>query len=268
MTIVEHPWGTAETWASTDLFTARTLVIRAGASLGPASDPAREASFRVQRGNVSVKLEGEPRPRELRAGEVVHVAAGIRHTLHARAEVELTEVTADRSRSPRPPVSPLGRPDPEYVIDDAQIMDAAAAAVPRPAVDRPGAAVIVIVEDDLLIQDILVRAFGGTYTIHRADDGAQGLALIEALPPVDLVITDLMMPRMNGLDLLRRLKADPLRKQVPVIMLTARATSGDVATAINAGAKSYVTKPFKLKELIAQVNKIISTTRVANAPSR
>jgi CheY-like chemotaxis protein len=118
--------------------------------------------------------------------------------------------------------------------------------------------VLVIIEDDLLIQDILLRAFGGTYTIHRADDGAHGLALIRALPRVDLVITDVMMPRMSGLELLRLLKSDPVRKGIPVIMLTARASSADVAAAINAGARSYVTKPFKLKELVGQVEKILA----------
>jgi CheY-like chemotaxis protein/mannose-6-phosphate isomerase-like protein (cupin superfamily) len=275
MARVEQTWGSEETWAATDRYVARTLLLRKGASPGPMRHPDRDKTLRVQHGVVTVRiaLETSEAIRDAHPGETVYIGPGVRHCFTAVSDAEIIEVsTPDRSpaaegtareataKGAAPPpgsasLDPIasGELDPELVIDDPEIV---AAPPPRPAVERPGAPVVVVVEDDLQIQDLLVRALGSRHTVHRADDGAQALALLSALPAVDLVITDLMMPRMNGLDLVRELKADPVRGRVPVIILTARASSTDVAAAINAGARSYVTKPFKLKELLAQVEKI------------
>jgi CheY-like chemotaxis protein/quercetin dioxygenase-like cupin family protein len=293
---VDHPWGSEEAWAETDRYVGRTIIVRTGASTGPLRHDGRDKTLRLVRGLLTVELdvEGAPTSRVLRPGQFIHVPARTPHRLVAVTEAEIVEVstpdamvgaqgppqtplTAALPAAPPPvptgrasaPPLPTGRApvppaavevdDPEFIIDDPEDLGPAPAPrpPPQPASLRPGAKVVVVVEDDLQIQDILVRALGVRYTIYRADDGVQGLALLEALPPVDLVITDLMMPGMNGLDLLRHLKADPVRKGVPVIILTARAASGDVASAINAGARSYLTKPFKLKELLAQVEKVV-----------
>ncbi len=292
---VEHPWGSEDTWAETNRYVGRTLVVRTGASTGALRHDRRDKTLRLVRGLLTVELgvEGAAESRVLRPGQSVHVPARTAHRLIAVSESELVEVSApdlearDVGQAPpaKPPPNAPGPPrvpgpppppraplpsapgpmvaapdatDLEIIIDDPEDLGPAPPPPPpRPASLRQGAKVVVVAEDDLPIQDILVRALGVHYTVYRADDGAQALALMEALPPVDLVITDLMMPRMNGLELLKRLKTDPVRKGVPVIILTARAASGDVASAINAGAKSYLTKPFKLKELLAQVEKIV-----------
>jgi CheY-like chemotaxis protein len=270
MAVVEHPWGSEETWAATDLYAARTVVLRAGTTAGPFGKTHRDRSIRVQRGVVTAHVDGERVPRTLRAGESFHVRAGTGCSLRVTAEAEVVEVSADRARAEAALLATAAAPDGEIVIDDADVIEEAVPSLvsslpraPRPAVDRPGAPVVLVVEDDLLIQDILVRAFGASYTVYRADDGAQGLELVRALPRVDLVVTDLMMPRMSGIDLLRHVKADVAKSRIPIIMLTARATSADVAAAINAGARSYVTKPFKLKELVGQVDKIVATQKGA-----
>ncbi len=263
MARLDHPWGSEETWAETDRYVGKTILLRAGASTGPLRHERRDKTLRVQRGVVTVflDLDGAPQSSEVRAGQSIHVRARLLHRLEATTDAELVEVSTpdpDPRGEFRPtPVAPEP-PDPDSIIDDPQPAGPARAAPPppRPAVLRHGAKVIVVVEDDLPIQDILVRALGARYTVHRADDGAQALALLEALPPVDLVVTDLMMPRLSGLELLRRLKADPARRGIPVIFLTARTAGADVAEAINAGARSYLTKPFKLKELLAQVDKV------------
>jgi CheY-like chemotaxis protein/quercetin dioxygenase-like cupin family protein len=268
MARVERSWGSEETWAATDRYIARTIFLRKGASTEPMRHADRDKTLRVQHGVVTVHiaLETSEAVRDARPGETVHIAPGVAHRFSAVSEAEIVEVSApERSPATEPEAGGAAQPsrslvpisiapeDLELVIDDPEIV---APQPPRPAVEVLGAPVVVVVEDDPQIQDLLVRALGSRHTVHRADDGAQGLALLSALPAVDLVITDLMMPRMSGLDLLRELKADPVRSRVPVIILTARSSSTDVAAAINAGARSYVTKPFKLKELLIQVDKI------------
>jgi len=266
MARVEHPWGSEETWAETERYVGRTLVLRAGASTESRRHDQRDKTLRVQRGLLTVELDldGIPQSQVARPGQSVHVPAGVLHRLVAISESEVVEVSTPepRHRAEAPaqpaPLAPAELLDPDFVIDDPEDEGPPPAppAPPQPAVLRPGAKVVVVVEDDLSIQDILVRALGARYTVHRADDGAQALALLQTLSAVDLVVTDLMMPRMNGLDLVRRIKADPALARVPIIVLTARTASSDVAEAINAGARSYLTKPFKLKELLTQVDKI------------
>jgi DNA-binding response OmpR family regulator len=63
---------------------------------------------------------------------------------------------------------------------------------------------------------------------------------------------------MNGLDLMHHLRADPTKNKIPIIVLTARTTSKDVALAINAGARSFIPKPFKLKELLSLIDKALA----------
>jgi mannose-6-phosphate isomerase-like protein (cupin superfamily) len=217
MARVEQPWGTEETWATTDRYMARTIFLRKGASTGPMCHPDRDKTLRVQQGVVTlhIALEASEAVRDARPGEAVYIAPGVGHRFTAVSDAEIIEVsTPEHSQAAAPPArsaSPgpmLPEPDLELVIDDPEIVEAPP---PRPAVDRPGAPVVVVVEDDLQIQDLLVRALGSRHTVHRADDGSQALALLSALPAVDLVITDLMMPRMTGLDLLRELKVDPVR---------------------------------------------------------
>jgi CheY-like chemotaxis protein/mannose-6-phosphate isomerase-like protein (cupin superfamily) len=258
MAFVEHPWGLEEIWARTPLYVGRALHLPAGASTGRLCHDRRDKTLRVQRGVVSVHLDAEAAPRELSEGDALHVPAGVGHVIVALDEAELTEISTPDGASDEPPPGDPLELDPEFIIDDPEIVDPVTREPPRAAVVQPGGKVVVVVEDDLLIQDILVRALGARHTVYRADDGAQGLALIEALPSVDVVITDLMMPWMNGLELVQALKASPAHSKIPVIVLSARAASGDVALAINAGARSYVSKPFKLRELLAQVEKITS----------
>jgi CheY-like chemotaxis protein/mannose-6-phosphate isomerase-like protein (cupin superfamily) len=278
MPLVDHPWGSEETWAATDRYVGKTILLRAGASTGPLCHRERDKTLRVQRGRVTitVEIDGGRRVHDAHPRDTAYVPAGVTHQLTAVTDSELIEVSAPErarvgdvaprlpSRGPGAAAAAVTESDLEIVIDDPVVASAADAKPPRPVVQKEGAPVVVVVEDDLLIQDILVRALGTRHTVYCADDGVSALALIMKLPRVDLVITDLMMPRMNGLELMRNLKADRARSRVPVIMLSARAASADVANAINAGARSYVTKPFKLKELMAQVDRI--TSQPAAAP--
>jgi diguanylate cyclase (GGDEF)-like protein len=120
-----------------------------------------------------------------------------------------------------------------------------------PAVERPD--LILVVDDD---QDI-ARFVSVNLKIHGfevvlAGDGHEALELVEKRHP-DLAVVDLMMPRMDGLELTRRLRANPMTSALPVIMLTAKGMTVDKVVGLTAGADDYLVKPFDTLELIARV---------------
>jgi CheY-like chemotaxis protein/cellulose synthase/poly-beta-1,6-N-acetylglucosamine synthase-like glycosyltransferase len=112
---------------------------------------------------------------------------------------------------------------------------------------------ILLVEDEDLIRKMVtvaLRAAG--YGVTTATDGAEALErLQEALP--DLIISDVMMPNMDGLDLLTRLRSDSATSAIPLILLTARNSVDDIVQGLGLGADDYLPKPFRMPELLARV---------------
>jgi DNA-binding response OmpR family regulator len=109
---------------------------------------------------------------------------------------------------------------------------------------------VVVADDDPDIVDILVfNLTAAGYEVESAADGVAALELVTASHP-DLVVLDIMMPRMDGLQVLAALKAEPETKEIPVVMLTARASDTDLWEGWDAGADYYITKPFDLEELL------------------
>jgi diguanylate cyclase (GGDEF)-like protein len=120
-----------------------------------------------------------------------------------------------------------------------------------PAGPRPD--LILIVDDDEDIArfvEVNLRLHG--FEVLVASDGQHALEMIERHRP-DLAIVDLMMPRVDGLELTRRLRADPMTAPLPIIMLTARGMTVDKVVGLTAGADDYLVKPFDTLELIARV---------------
>jgi adenylate cyclase len=112
---------------------------------------------------------------------------------------------------------------------------------------------ILIVDDepfnlDLLEQELTEQG----YAIERAGDGAEALEKVPSFLP-DVILLDYMMPRMNGLEVLKRLRTDDQHKSIPVILLTAKATQEDKIKGLDGGADDYVVKPFDSFELLARV---------------
>jgi CheY-like chemotaxis protein len=126
--------------------------------------------------------------------------------------------------------------------------------VPTPAAS-PGdeALVVVVVDDDPAIRNMLVRALGTKYTVYEADDGMTARQILELIPAPDALVCDIMMPRLDGLGLAKALRKDPSLQRVPILFLTARDSALDVVGGINAGARHYVTKPFKIADVLAKV---------------
>jgi len=112
---------------------------------------------------------------------------------------------------------------------------------------------IVLVEDDPTISEPLTRALGREgYEVEWFGNGAGG---VEAADSADLVILDLGLPDIDGVDVARRIRDKGL--QVPILMLTARADEVDLVVGLDAGADDYVTKPFRLAELLARVRALL-----------
>jgi two-component system alkaline phosphatase synthesis response regulator PhoP/two-component system response regulator VicR len=107
-----------------------------------------------------------------------------------------------------------------------------------------------------LIQVNLERA---GYQVVTAFDGPEALKKVESERP-DLVVLDVMMPKMDGFEVLKRLQANPETREVPVIMLTAKAQDADVFRGWASGVSAYLTKPFNPLELITFVKRIFSGT--------
>ncbi|WP_243329401.1 response regulator [Mesoterricola sediminis] len=112
---------------------------------------------------------------------------------------------------------------------------------------------LLIVDDlpkNLQVLALLLDKAG--YRVSMAMDGAQALAMVQAEPP-DLILLDIMMAGMDGLEVCRRLKADEAFRDIPVIFLTAKAELEDLQEGFRLGAVDYVTKPFRGGELLARV---------------
>jgi len=117
---------------------------------------------------------------------------------------------------------------------------------------------VVIADDDPDIRrlvQITVSNAGCDVTV--ASDGEQALELVRASPP-DLVILDVLMPRMDGWEVARELKADPATQAVPIMFLTSRGQEHDVLEGFNSGAADYMVKPFSPRELQVRVRAVLS----------
>ena len=120
---------------------------------------------------------------------------------------------------------------------------------------------VLVVDDDPVILRLLQVNFElEGIDVVLAVDGEEGLKLAQSDPP-DLVISDIMMPKVNGLELLAALRSSPDTASLPVILLSAKAQVADVQRGLELGADDYVTKPFDPLELIDRVYKVLAKSR-------
>ncbi len=119
---------------------------------------------------------------------------------------------------------------------------------------------IVVVEDNDDIRDYLRETLSGDYDVYCASDGESGIGLAMRQSP-DLIISDIMMPRMDGLELCSRVKKDLRLSHIPVILLTAKDTMEDKSAGYKAGADSYITKPFTADIIRARISNLIESRR-------
>jgi phosphate regulon transcriptional regulator PhoB len=120
---------------------------------------------------------------------------------------------------------------------------------------------VLIVEDEPDIRDLLVFHLEREgYQVTQCRSGAEALRLARATPP-DLVLLDLMLPEMDGLEVCRRLRQDPATMALPIVMLTARGDEVDRVLGLELGADDYVVKPFSPRELVARIRAVLRRAR-------
>jgi CheY-like chemotaxis protein len=121
---------------------------------------------------------------------------------------------------------------------------------------------VMVVEDDPDIRKVILMAFRfqGVTDVVTAGSGEECLALVESVMP-DVILMDVMMPRMDGYDTCRRLKANPKTKGVPVVFLTAKAQQFEKQQGMQAGAAGYLIKPFDPMTLCDQIRAILAETQ-------
>ena len=118
-------------------------------------------------------------------------------------------------------------------------------------------ATILTVDDSPSIRQAIKIVLGGAgHTVIEAGDGAEGLAKAKS-QPLQLIITDLNMPVMNGLELIRALRQLPALAGVPIVFLTTESNEAMKSQAKAAGATGWITKPFKPEQIMAVVNKLV-----------
>ena len=120
---------------------------------------------------------------------------------------------------------------------------------------------VLVVDDDPVILELLRINFEiEGFEVISAADGQEGLERARAEQP-DVVLSDIMMPRVDGLQLLARLRDDPTTAGLPVVLLSAKAQNNEVQRGLALGADDYVTKPFDPLELIDRVNAVLAKSR-------
>jgi phosphate regulon transcriptional regulator PhoB len=127
---------------------------------------------------------------------------------------------------------------------------------------------ILIIEDERdIVQALEYNLKKEGFETHKAYDGLQGLKLTQDLIP-DLILLDLMLPGLSGLEICRQIKKDQRTEQIPVLMLTANVSETDKVVGLEVGADDYVTKPFSMRELIARIRSILKRYGKKEKPAK
>ncbi len=242
-------------------------------SLRVAADPAaKEIVFTVQDDGIGIAPEMQPKLfqpfTQLDAGlarsyEGTGLGLALVRRLvelhHGRVRVESTGVSGEGSRF----IVALPWEDAVQVDNalppesSAKRRESAPAPAALPAADDPAGAQTkarILVADDnelnlMALEDYLTSA---GYQLFFANDGEQALQQAQAVSP-HLILMDIQMPKMNGVEAIRRLRADPQFAAIPVLALTALAMPGDRELCLEAGANAYISKPFRMKDLVVTI---------------
>ncbi|MFF5214843.1 SpoIIE family protein phosphatase [Micromonospora sp. NPDC000442] len=140
--------------------------------------------------------------------------------------------------------------------------DASAKRVPRPLTATPAGRVL-IVDDNRDLREHVTRLLVPIWEVSTAADGVEALRLATE-EAFDLVLTDVMMPRLDGFGLVAALRADPRTRYMPIVLLSARAGSAEEVAGLSVGADDYLTKPFSGQELIARVRANMALGQLRN----
>lgn len=120
---------------------------------------------------------------------------------------------------------------------------------------------ILIVEDNDELRSLLVRLFSRVYYVYEAKDGEEGFEKTKEVHP-DVILSDIMMPKMSGIEMCRKIKTNFETSHIPVILLTAQTAEEYTIQGLKTGADDYVTKPFNVRHLIMRCNNLVNTRKL------
>lgn len=123
--------------------------------------------------------------------------------------------------------------------------------------------VLIIEDEDAIATMLRYNLEGQDYQVSVASDGEQALVILDEQKP-DLILLDWMLPYLSGIEVCRRIRQDKDKRQIPIIMLTAKGEEQDIVRGLEAGADDYVTKPFSTTELMARVKAALRRTRLSH----
>ena len=113
--------------------------------------------------------------------------------------------------------------------------------------------VLVVEDDESFVEALVVGLKREGFLVNVARDGVEALEVFDKVQP-DLVLLDLMLPKMSGIDVCRQLRA---KSRVPIVMVTAKSSEIDTVVGLEVGADDYVTKPYRLRELVARMRAVL-----------
>jgi two-component system response regulator RegX3 len=122
--------------------------------------------------------------------------------------------------------------------------------------------VLVVEDEDSFVDALTIGLKREGFRVQVARDGAQALDVFDSVKP-DLVLLDVMLPKVSGIDVCRELRS---RSKVPIIMVTAKASEIDTVVGLEVGADDYVTKPYRLRELVARIRAVLRRTPGEDGP--
>jgi len=115
---------------------------------------------------------------------------------------------------------------------------------------------VLVVEDEQPLRELIVLTLSEEFDCEEVADGEAALERLRASPP-ELLVLDSMLPGRSGIDVLREMRADPQLREVPVLMLSAWQSSEDIDGAIEAGANSFLGKPFRVEQLVSVAHELV-----------
>lgn len=145
----------------------------------------------------------------------------------------------------------------DYMVSDFTPVDSQRRTDVEPPRD---AQKILLVEDNRELRIFMYNSLIDTYHVVEADDGVEALEKIRTEMP-DIIVTDLMMPRMDGIELIDKVRHDFTMSHIPIVMLTARHSPDDRVKAMEFGADGYITKPFSIELLLARIDNLLTQRR-------
>jgi DNA-binding response OmpR family regulator len=127
---------------------------------------------------------------------------------------------------------------------------------------------ILVIEDDKdIVELVRYNLEKDGFQVLTSGDGSMGLAQVRKTPP-DLLVLDLMLPKLSGLEICKEIRRDASLNRLPILMLTARGEESDRIVGLELGADDYVTKPFSPRELVARVKALLRRVEPAEAPEK